>query len=120
MDLKNYILQSLHDGSTPESVAEVLVNTLNEAIAEFEDSQKEAEKKTAARNLVETINAFAVKYYGEKKMTEEDKTDAADALIEAFDSIIAVAEALKKENGVSNFLSKGDDDIIKGFLDSLG
>lgn len=104
MYTKNDIMARLQKGDDPQAIANEIADTLNAALAEYEESQKAAKEKEAAAkrdaekqkdmaDLCQRFWKYMQKYYDwdEGEFTDEDVRE----IIEATESAMIAATELK-------------------------
>ena len=104
MYTKDDIMARLQKGDDPQAIANEIADTLNAAVAEYEENQKatQREKEAAKRNsekqkdmaeLYRLFGKYMQKYYGwdEGEFSDEDVRD----LIESTEAAIVAATELK-------------------------
>lgn len=104
MYTKNDIMARLQKGDDPQAIANEIADTLNAALAEYEESQKVAKEKEAAakreadrqKDMTELCQRFwkyMQKYYDwdEGEFTDDDVRE----VIESVESMMAAATELK-------------------------
>ena len=129
MYTKEDILKQLRNGADAADIAKQMADNINAAIQEYDKEQEaakhtEAEKRKDAGKVVDALNDYFIKYFGEEGVTGEGREKAIDAIIQLTDYMVELEDQM--DAIVKKIASKSEDkstrsdaDILRDFLKNL-